>query len=361
MGVPQASEDKVTLPRPVVERRRIRKPIMEKKRRDRINSCLDELSSLLAEERLAEGEEGKATKLEKADILEQTVRFWQGVRNTSEQGEEIETLVAEPDESSYLTGYKQCIRVVDDLLSTCQESGTETLRQGLLQHLSSCVQELTPPPSASDATESDIQGPKTVTTPDPPGVEQEDKPPPASPQCLTLVPARLPDGALALLLQEGSEGKHAMKDEGQQHTPSSSEPDSSSTSSSASTVPQRNHERSQQLIKVKATQELLSAVPSTRAPHQATNPADTQVSPPSRTTANRENKREASGHDGGGNTGAVKAPDALGVSVDYILTETREEEIEEVEMKEKEETEKEEEEEGETPMDLCIDRVWRPW
>nr|XP_045624691.1 proteoglycan 4-like [Procambarus clarkii] len=61
-------------PRPPSETRRIRKPLMERKRRERINTSLNDLASLLAEAHLVKGEAGKPTKLEKADILELTVK-----------------------------------------------------------------------------------------------------------------------------------------------------------------------------------------------------------------------------------------------------------------------------------------------
>lgn len=45
---------------------------MEKKRRERINKCLEELKSIVLR---AVNEESRPNKLEKADILEMTVRY----------------------------------------------------------------------------------------------------------------------------------------------------------------------------------------------------------------------------------------------------------------------------------------------
>merc|ERR1711874_265018 len=53
------------------EYRKIVKPLIEKKRRARINSCLDELKDLMVFALQAEGE--SISKLEKADVLELTV------------------------------------------------------------------------------------------------------------------------------------------------------------------------------------------------------------------------------------------------------------------------------------------------
>lgn len=55
----------------------IRKPLMERKRRERINTSLNDLASLLAEAQMVKTEGGKPTKLEKADILELTVKHLQ--------------------------------------------------------------------------------------------------------------------------------------------------------------------------------------------------------------------------------------------------------------------------------------------
>ncbi|CAL4079812.1 unnamed protein product, partial [Meganyctiphanes norvegica] len=68
--------------RPPSEARRIRKPLMEKKRRERINSSLNELALMLTEAKLVKPEAGnKPLKLEKADILELTVKHLQVLKN----------------------------------------------------------------------------------------------------------------------------------------------------------------------------------------------------------------------------------------------------------------------------------------
>lgn len=185
MGVPEAPDTKVKMPRPVTERRRIRKPIMEKKRRDRINTCLDELSSLLQEERMVKARSGKASKLEKADVLELTVRYWQSFMATKTRGAAEDSA----DESGYMKGYKHCISLVDSLLGDFKEPGTDSLREGLLEHLSEKVEMMRPPQSHEDKNESN--------KPPSEDIPREDG------HSLALIPTLLPDGALALLLQEG--------------------------------------------------------------------------------------------------------------------------------------------------------------
>lgn len=55
--------------------RKIRKPLMEKKRRARINDSLEELKEILLKNTVAITYGQRPTKLEKADILEMTVRY----------------------------------------------------------------------------------------------------------------------------------------------------------------------------------------------------------------------------------------------------------------------------------------------
>ncbi|KAF7287365.1 hypothetical protein GWI33_001723 [Rhynchophorus ferrugineus] len=71
-------EQLISLP----ENRKIRKPLMEKKRRARINESLEVLKTILLEcdPELAARAAPKGTKLEKADILELTVEFLRGIQ-----------------------------------------------------------------------------------------------------------------------------------------------------------------------------------------------------------------------------------------------------------------------------------------
>ncbi|XP_050708389.1 transcription factor HES-1-like [Eriocheir sinensis] len=95
MGVQQQQQEGAALKphrpsKPVSEARRIRKPLMERKRRERINTSLNDLAELLTEAKMVRPDAaaagsggsgggggsgaGRAAKLEKADILELTVK-----------------------------------------------------------------------------------------------------------------------------------------------------------------------------------------------------------------------------------------------------------------------------------------------
>ncbi|XP_053651143.2 enhancer of split mbeta protein-like isoform X2 [Cherax quadricarinatus] len=184
MGVPKMGQDESASTGPVTDGGKVsqdgRKVMKstEEKRLDRISSCMEELSALLAEERRAKTDDGcKSAMQEKTDMLELTMRHWQSAMAVSsarssdkEAGTERSGHTSDPGNSSYLKGYKQCIQVVNDVLKASEGPDAECLRQELVQHLSSKVQELTPssvsagenaragvpvisPPSASAETE----------------------------------------------------------------------------------------------------------------------------------------------------------------------------------------------------------------
>ncbi|KAL0275224.1 UNVERIFIED_CONTAM: hypothetical protein PYX00_003151 [Menopon gallinae] len=77
--------------------KKVTKPLLERKRRARINKCLEELKDLMVGALLAEGE--NVSKLEKADILELTVRHLHRLRRSSNAGEEA---------FRFQAGFNQC-------------------------------------------------------------------------------------------------------------------------------------------------------------------------------------------------------------------------------------------------------------
>uniref|UniRef100_A0A7N8Y3G0 Hairy-related 8.2 n=1 Tax=Mastacembelus armatus TaxID=205130 RepID=A0A7N8Y3G0_9TELE len=95
----------------------LRKPLIERKRRERINNCLDQLKET-------------QNKLEKADILEMTVKH---LRNIQSNKLHDPTLGLEAQQK-YSTGYIQCMHEVHNMLLTC-EWMDKTLGSRLLNHL----------------------------------------------------------------------------------------------------------------------------------------------------------------------------------------------------------------------------------
>lgn len=123
--------------------RKVMKPLLERKRRARINRCLDELKDLMVSALETEGE--NVQKLEKADILELTVRHLhklRGQRDVSQQSDKFKM------------GYTQCAKEVSRCLSAIPGVDVHLGTQ-LMSHLGYKLKQM-------DTT------PLTVTVPTPP-------------------------------------------------------------------------------------------------------------------------------------------------------------------------------------------------
>ncbi|XP_029922703.1 hairy-related 8.2 [Myripristis murdjan] len=107
------------------EERKLRKPLIERKRRERINNCLDQLKeTVIGAFRLDQ------SKLEKADILEMTVKHLQNIQSNKL----IDPALGLEAQQKYSTGYIQCMHEVHNMLLTC-EWMDKTLGSRLLNHL----------------------------------------------------------------------------------------------------------------------------------------------------------------------------------------------------------------------------------
>ncbi|MCJ8741600.1 hypothetical protein PDJAM_G00072680 [Pangasius djambal] len=93
---------------------KLRKPMVEKMRRDRINNCIDQLKKLLEKELCRQDPN---TKLEKADILEMTVSF------LKQQQQRLPGALAQRD---YNQGYSQCWRESLHFLNIHSNRGQST-------------------------------------------------------------------------------------------------------------------------------------------------------------------------------------------------------------------------------------------
>ncbi|XP_055840220.1 putative mediator of RNA polymerase II transcription subunit 29 isoform X2 [Episyrphus balteatus] len=123
--------------------KRTNKPLMEKRRRARINQSLAILKALILESTKANAKstdgQTKHTKLEKADILELTVRHFQRHRNLDD-----------PTINKYRAGYTDCAREVARYLATPEPPPLPNLpslsdpgsKARLLRHLDQCIAEI---------------------------------------------------------------------------------------------------------------------------------------------------------------------------------------------------------------------------
>ncbi|KAM4741727.1 transcription factor HES-1-like [Anableps anableps] len=89
---------------------KLRKPLVEKLRRDRINSSIEQLKSLLGPEFLKQQPE---SKLEKADILEMTVCFLRRLQHLQHQQHQRPAV----DTGAVDLGYTRCVQEVVNFLS----------------------------------------------------------------------------------------------------------------------------------------------------------------------------------------------------------------------------------------------------
>merc|ERR1712117_294915 len=93
------------------EYRKIVKPLIERKRRARINNCLDELKDLMMFALQTEGE--SISKLEKADVLELTVKHLRKLKR-----QQMLSLNPALDMDRFHAGYTQCATEVSRCLAS---------------------------------------------------------------------------------------------------------------------------------------------------------------------------------------------------------------------------------------------------
>ncbi|XP_035440169.2 protein hairy [Spodoptera frugiperda] len=160
------------------DNRRSNKPIMEKRRRARINNCLNELKALILD--AMKKDPARHAKLEKADILEMTVKHLEGLRSEG---------AGSPDR--FRAGYRHCVTEVSKF------QGIEpALKRRLVRHLEGCVNAPgarpagapTPPSDTEDSSQTQHS---TIFISAGPG------------SGVRLVPTRLSNGDIALVLPAG--------------------------------------------------------------------------------------------------------------------------------------------------------------
>jgi hairy-and-enhancer-of-split protein len=113
--------------------RKVMKPLLERKRRARINKCLDDLKDLMVHALQSEGE--SITKLEKADVLELTVRHLQKLKRQQQ-------LQVNPglDIDRYQAGFSACANEVSRFMATVPGVNVN-FGTGLMSHLGNQVRD----------------------------------------------------------------------------------------------------------------------------------------------------------------------------------------------------------------------------
>lgn len=114
--------------------RKIMKPMLERKRRARINRCLDELKELITGALQNSDGEENITKLEKADILELTVRHFHNLKRQNKFYIKSEQSYAD----RFRDGFSQCAKEVTKFLYSQQNRAGEHI----IVHLNDCMRRL---------------------------------------------------------------------------------------------------------------------------------------------------------------------------------------------------------------------------
>ncbi|XP_008317030.1 hairy-related 9 isoform X2 [Cynoglossus semilaevis] len=131
-GAPANGSHTPDKPKNASEHRKSSKPIMEKRRRARINESLGQLKTLILD--ALKKDSSRHSKLEKADILEMTVKHLRNLQRVQMSALSADTTVL----SKYRAGFNECMNEVTRFLSTSEGVNTE-VRSRLLSHLSGCM------------------------------------------------------------------------------------------------------------------------------------------------------------------------------------------------------------------------------
>lgn len=115
----------------------IRKPLMEKRRRARINKCLNEMQQLLSN-----GEPAcKPAKMEKADILEMTVQYLKQVKLNSAQSLEHQENNENHMKELYNLGFEKCLNKTKCLIEILPGINDQ-IKEEINSHMKMCLENL---------------------------------------------------------------------------------------------------------------------------------------------------------------------------------------------------------------------------
>ncbi|XP_017273102.1 hairy-related 9 isoform X2 [Kryptolebias marmoratus] len=159
-GAPANGSHTPDKPKNASEHRKSSKPIMEKRRRARINESLLQLKTLILD--ALKKDSSRHSKLEKADILEMTVKHLRNLQRVQMSALSADATVM----SKYRAGFNECMNEVTRFLSTSEGVSVE-VRSRLLSHLSSCMGQMIPVnyPQQAPAQQAHLAQPLHVQLP----------------------------------------------------------------------------------------------------------------------------------------------------------------------------------------------------
>ncbi|XP_054768983.2 transcription factor HES-1-like [Lytechinus pictus] len=140
------------------EGRKSSKPQMEKRRRARINDSLGQLKSLILE--ATNKDSSRHSKLEKADILEMTVKHLRNIQRNQLTGPHS----SDPNMvSRFRQGYSECIHEVARFFTNIENIGGPDMRLSLINHLANTCNPPASTPSSAASQPSPPTSPVSVT------------------------------------------------------------------------------------------------------------------------------------------------------------------------------------------------------
>ncbi len=170
---------------------------MEKRRRARINNCLNELKGILLE--AMRKDPARHSKLEKADILELTVSHLKTLHHGGGPGSG-----AAEQASRFRAGFTEAVNEVGRFLSSPKAEGIDPVTSGrLLAHLTDCLNSPSPllSPSSASASSSSGSGSSEHTMHNhPQSVTATTLNVPPNTPIISLVPSRLSSGEIAFVV-----------------------------------------------------------------------------------------------------------------------------------------------------------------
>ncbi|BFZ23427.1 hypothetical protein BsWGS_26466 [Bradybaena similaris] len=107
-----------------VPTKKTNKPLIEKRRRARINECLQQLKEIIVKDRQLDNARGN--RLEKADILEMTVEY---IRQLSQEGSPGSCL-----QSAYERGVERCVREMSEFMVSQRDVMDSSVTHKLTSH-----------------------------------------------------------------------------------------------------------------------------------------------------------------------------------------------------------------------------------
>ncbi|XP_069162996.1 transcription factor HES-4-B-like [Procambarus clarkii] len=169
--------------------RRSNKPLMERRRRERINHCLNELKNLVLTAQRKDPT--RYNKLEKADILEMTVRHVEALhrQETSTSSRHLNA----DSSAKYRAGFTQCAAEVSRFLASLNGLPSD-LHARVLSHLSSSAS------AEPSAVKTEAEVACVATAKMSPQQQQQQQAPQGSLAGVPLLQTRLASGQLALVL-----------------------------------------------------------------------------------------------------------------------------------------------------------------